>query len=78
MEKLRGSLTAKRAIKWGIAAITAYEIACPSGETISEGVDELIEKHPLLTRVVIGYTALHMMNLLPEKLDLFHQVSRLK
>lgn len=78
MERLRNKLTAERAIKYGIAAITAYELACPSGETISEGTDKYIEKHPLLTRFIIGYTALHLANLLPKKLDAFYQVTKLK
>ncbi len=78
IERLRNSLTAERAIKWGITAITAFELACNDGETISEGTDKIIEKHPILTRAVIGYTALHLMNLLPEELDLFHHATKLK
>ena len=78
IERLRKKLTAERAIKWGAAAIAAYEIICPDTHTISEGVDRLIEKHPILTRAVIGYTALHLCNWLPEKLDLYHQATRIK
>lgn len=78
IERLRNKLTAEKAIKYGSVAIAAYEIICPDTHTISEGVDRLIEKHPILTRAVIGYTALHLMNLLPEKLDLFHQATKIK
>lgn len=59
------------------AGILAYEIKCEQGELLSEGADRAIEKHPILTRTLIGYTALHLANSLPEKADLFHQASAL-
>lgn len=65
---------------WG--AILGYEITCPPGQTLSEGLDDYVDSENKLikwgSRIAIGYTALHMMNLLPEKLDLYHQLSRLK
>ena len=60
------------------AGVAAYEIACPSGETLSEGVDRMIEKHPILTLGTIAITAAHLMNLLPEKIDPFHRLTKLK
>lgn len=60
------------------AGIIAYEIACPKGETLSEGVDHYIENHPLLTFATIGMLSLHLANVLPPELDLIHQLGRLK
>lgn len=71
---VKPELTAKRAwVAIGVA-VTAYELSCPKGETLSEGVDRLLDKSKLWA-VPVGYTALHLMNVLPEKLDLFHQVT---
>ena len=67
--------TAYKAWAWIGALVTAYELTCPRGELLSEGVDRAIEKHPVAVPVAIGYTALHLCNLLPEKVDLFHQIS---
>jgi hypothetical protein len=62
---------------WAIlmGGVAAFDALCPKGHTLSETADSAIEKHPLMTRAVIGYTALHLMNLLPEKVDLFHQAT---
>lgn len=79
MEKIRSfreKINAETAIKWGSAAILAYELVCPEKQTISEGTDRLIEKHPVLTRAVIGTVALHLMNLLPEQIDPLHRISK--
>lgn len=69
----RNPLTARRA--WlGIAAgVLAYEVVCPEGELLSEGVDRALEKHRLATLMAIGVTALHLANLLPEQIDPFHR-----
>lgn len=60
------------------AGIVAYEVACPAGETLSEGVDRYIERHPVITFATIGMTALHLANVLPPQIDLIHQLGRLK
>jgi hypothetical protein len=62
---------------WGalIAEVLAYEVLCPKGETLSEGVDRALETHPFITTLAIGYTALHLMNLLPPEIDLFHRLT---
>lgn len=57
----------------GGLAMGAYEAFCPPGETLSEGLDPLVE-HPVWRYVIgaaIGVTALHLMNLIPEELDPF-------
>lgn len=66
-------LSAKRGwIALGIGVL-AYEVLCPPGELLSEGVDRALTKYPTLTRVAIGTTALHLLNALPEHLDPFTQ-----
>lgn len=68
------TLSAKRA--WGALAlsIVAYEIACPKGETLSEGIDRLMEtgKGKALAIGAVGLTAAHLINAIPEKYDPFH------
>ncbi len=68
-------------IAWGIlgAGVLAYEYFCPSGETLSEGLDDIAE-HPVrkyFLQAAIGVTALHLTNLLPDKVDPIHQVGKL-
>jgi len=56
------------------ALIVSYEIACPDGETLSEGVDRALER-PLGKVLALGgiaITAAHLANLIPEKYDPFH------
>lgn len=75
---IRPELSAKRA--WvGIGLlVAAYELLAPEGELLSQGVDRALDKHPVLTTTVIGATALHLVNLLPERLDVLHQLTNLK
>lgn len=55
------------------AGITAYEVACPRGETLSEGVDRALEHKMgrVLALGAIGITAAHLANLLPQRIDPF-------
>lgn len=57
------------------ALIVAYEIGCPSGELLCESFDRRITRHPILTRLVIFYTSLHVANMLPTRFDLIYQVA---
>ena len=61
---------------WGALAlsIVAYEIACPKGETLSEGVDRLMETKSgkALAIGAVGLTAAHLINAIPQKFDPFH------
>jgi len=68
----RSRLTARNGWLAVGTLVTAYELACPNGELLSEGVDRALEKHPFLVTTAIGYTALHLLNMLPEQFDLFH------
>jgi len=56
-----------------VASALVYDLRCPPGGTISEVTDKLIEKHPVATRIAIGATALHLANLLPQRVDIIHQ-----
>lgn len=73
---IQPELTAGRAWATIGLGVLAYELVTPPGELLSEGVDRAIAKYPILTRAAVGYTALHLMNLLPEPVDLFHHVTK--
>ena len=49
--------------------VAAYEVTCPRGELLSEGVDRYLTRRPWSTRVVVVGLALHLLNLLPSRLD---------
>ncbi len=64
---------AHKAICTLLAAIALYDAICIDGETISEGVDELLEQHPLLTEAVALVLYLHVANKIPDdRLDPLH------
>lgn len=76
MEKPRPSTVAWVTLAAGVAA---YDILCPEGETMSEGVDRALEtKYRHLTALGIGMVALHLVNKLPNKVDPLHQLTALK
>lgn len=59
----------------GIGIIT-YEIHAPEGQLMSEAVDRALERSAVskaITLAAIGCTALHLANLLPERIDIFKQ-----
>jgi len=58
------------------AAVAAYDIFSPKGETLSEGMDGMIERRPKLTYLAVGAVALHLLNILPNQIDPLHQVSK--
>lgn len=72
MEKF--NLTARNAWLAIALGVTVYEAAAPKGELLSEGVDRALEAHPFLTHAAIGVTALHLLNILPPKLDPFNRL----
>lgn len=74
---VRPELTAGRA--WAVLGVSValYELLCPPGEMLSHGVDKALEKHPVAVTAAIGYTALHLCNLLPTEIDLFHYTADL-
>jgi hypothetical protein len=60
------------------SGIILYDYFCPEGQTLSEGVDIALEKHPFLTVLAIGTVALHLCNVLPQRIDPLHQLARLR
>ena len=56
---------------WAIltAGMLSYEIACPDGQLLSEGVDEWLISRPILTRAAIAAMALHLGNAIPKRYD---------
>jgi len=60
------------------AGVLAWDVACPAGCTLSEGVDRYIERHPWLTRAVVAVVGLHLANLLPTALDPIHHLAKRK
>lgn len=74
---VRPELTAKRAWAGIGLLIGAYELACPAGETLSEGIDKALEARRALTVAAIGVTAAHLCNVLPASIDPFTQGLRL-
>lgn len=57
-----------------LASVTAYELTCPQGETLSERLDPLLESRSrYLVIGGIAVTAAHLMNLIPERIDPFEQ-----
>ena len=70
-------LTAGKAWAGLAVGVLAYEVLAPDGELMSEGVDRALERHPLITTLAIGATALHLLNILPERIDPFHQALKL-
>lgn len=58
--------------------VSVYEVLCPPGETLSEGVDRALETR--IGRVValgaIAITASHLANLLPQSVDPYHRITK--
>ncbi|GAA1598893.1 hypothetical protein [Nocardia ninae] len=68
----RRHLTGERALIGLAVAILAYEIAAPEGQLISHAFDRLLERHRTATTFAVVYTAAHILNILPPRVDLYH------
>lgn len=77
MERPRPSTVA-----WGVlaAGVAVYDTLCPQGETLSEGVDRALEhdRGKVAALGMIALTAAHLANVLPQKVDPFHQLTKRK
>lgn len=66
----------------GIGLYEAGALAVGGGHTLSEGIDRFCDNENKLVRygvrAFIGYTALHLSNVLPQKYDAFHHLTNLK
>lgn len=63
----------------GLAAgVFAYDVLCPEGETLSEGVDRALERprSRIMTIGAIAVVGAHLLNVLPEKIDPLHHTLR--
>lgn len=81
-EVIQPEITAERAWAGLISGIVLYEAVAPQNHLLSEGVDRMIDKHPVATRAVIGYTALHLCNAFEihpvlKKIDIFSKIGKL-
>jgi hypothetical protein len=60
--------------------VLAYELLCPEGELLSEGVDRALEHSKVARYATLGaiaVTATHLANLLPNQIDPFHHAHKL-
>lgn len=64
-------ITAGKAWAGLAAGVVAYDLLCPEGQMLSEGVDRGLEQHRLATGLAVGVTALHLLNVFPQNLDPF-------
>lgn len=76
------NLTSQIALTGLMVGVSAYELFAPKGELITDVAHRNIEsENPIRkwgTRLAIGMTALHLMNLLPKAIDPFHYMSKLR
>ena len=56
------------------AVVVAVEVTAGEGELLSEAVDRYLTGRPWLTRSVVTVLALHLINLLPPRVDPIHQL----
>lgn len=54
------------------AGVLAWDLLAPVGQTLSEGADIYMERHPWLTRAVAASLALHVCNAVPDRCDPVH------
>jgi len=63
---------AAKAICVLLGGVVAYDVFCEDGETISEGLDELLVDHRVATETVLLLLYLHCSNRVPAELDALH------
>lgn len=68
---------AYKAIAALIGGIAVLEMLAPRGETISEGVDSIMESKvgKFAVHALVWSTALHLTNIMPEKYDWLHRIT---
>ena len=61
---------------WGTlaAGVITYNLACPEGETLSEGADRGINAQPWISRLAVALIAAHVANVLPANTDPIHML----
>lgn len=68
-------------IAWGIliSEVILYDYLAPPSQTLSEAVDVALDRHPVITTLAIGVTALHLLNVFEQvglqRLDPIHLIA---
>lgn len=80
MERREGLRPSSVAWAGILGAVAVYELLAPNNETLSHRVDSGLEgRNRYITAGAIGVTALHLLNLIPDKIDPFEQgLSRIR
>jgi hypothetical protein len=60
-----------RAVIALMGGVVLYDLTSAPGQTISEALDDYLEKHPVLTCACVGLTAAHLLNRLPWWVDVW-------
>lgn len=61
----------------GLAAyVTIFDVIAPDNEMLSEFCDRTLISHPWLTRGVVVVTALHLLNVTPERFDVYAYIAK--
>lgn len=55
--------------------VLVYDLASPSGETLSEGMGRYHTARPWLTRLGVAIVAAHLLDWLPARLDPFASIT---
>lgn len=62
------------------AGVAAYEAFCPLGETLSEGIDNFVDRP--IGKAIVGaigaITVAHLCNVCPEQIDIYTKLGNLK
>lgn len=57
-----------------LAGVITYEALAPKDELLSEGWDRYLNSRPITARIIPPIVALHLMNVLPHRVDPIHNV----
>lgn len=57
------------------AGVAVWDVCCPRGETLSEGMSRYHRRRPWLTRIVVSYIAAHLLDWVPDRFDLLHRAT---
>lgn len=58
-----------------VGGVILYDALCPRGETLSEGYDSFIDRHPAVAWAATALTAAHLLNIIPETIDPIHRLA---
>lgn len=58
--------------------VMVYELHAPQGQLLSEGIDRALIRYPNLTRFIVTIVALHLLNLIPQRIDPLHRVATVR